>query len=254
LFLKLVSCGGNLDPCFGPESKTNPRTTAAFKFFVQLTFYTAIYCTVAIVALVICLQSKVRSGDGIDGVIVGALAVSALFGLFAMTMTATSMRYVLVNLTTIDYLKSKNMVHQLAIRVPQGTPAGQNYNIITYPLPQSANSTHPYGRTATNEFSSPRDQLATRTYAIVKTEMGENPWDLGYYRNWKSVMGNNPLDWLLPLSGSPCAKYESDESFYEMGPLYPELRARYGLPELAGSVEMRELEGRQKDGLNGSRD
>lgn len=202
------------------------------------------FCIIAIVATVVCLQSKVRSGNGIDGVVVGALAVSALFGLFALTMTATSMRYILVNLTTVDYLKSKNVVHQLAIRVPHGTPPGQNYTIITYPLPKPTNGADPTGR---NESPSSRDQLATRTFAIVKTEMGENPWDLGFYRNWKSVMGSNPIDWLLPLNQSPCAKHEDNESFYEMGPLYHTLRARFGLPEVTttkkkGTAEMSERE------------
>lgn len=170
------------------------------------------------------------------------------------------MRYILLNLTTIDYLKAKSVVHQLAIRVPQGTPPGQNYNVITYPLPQSANGPNPAGQTTTttDEFLSPRDQLATRTYAIVRTEMGENPWDLGYYRNWTSVMGDNLIDWLLPFNESPCAIYNNNESFYEMGPLYQELRTRFGLPEVVpagkGSAEMRERGGRKKNGTNGTRD
>jgi len=229
----------------------------SFKFFVQFTSYTAIHCAIVIVAAVICFQSKVRNDEGIDGVIIGALAVAALFGLFTFTMTATSIRYILVNLTTIDYLKSKNVVHQLAIRVPQGTRPSQSYNVITYPLPKSTDTTNPTLQTITTESSSPRDQLATRTFAIVKTEMGENPWNLGYYRNWKSVMGDNLIDWLLPIKGSPCAQYENGESFYEMGPLYQELRARFRLPDLStgsGRVEMGERE-RQgtKHGMNGTR-
>ncbi|KAK4153707.1 DHHC palmitoyltransferase-domain-containing protein [Chaetomidium leptoderma] len=234
----------------------------SFKFFVQFTLYAATYCIIVIVAAVICLQSKIRNRYGIDGVVIGALAVTALFGLFALTMTATSARYILVNLTTIDYLKSKNVVHQLAIRVPRGTPSGQNYNVITYPLPKSANGLDLPGRvpTPTNELSSPRDQLATRTFAIIRTEMGENPWDLGYYRNWTSVMGDNPIDWLLPINESPCSKYEDDESFYELGPLYPQLRARFGLPDLSTTgrrketAEMGERERRDKHATNGTRD
>ncbi|KAL2136822.1 hypothetical protein VTI74DRAFT_1036 [Chaetomium olivicolor] len=221
----------------------------AFKFFVQFTFYTAIYCIIVIVATVICIESKARSGNGIDGPAIGALAISALFGLFTLTMTLTSVRYILINLTTVDYVKSKHVVHQLAIRVPRGTPAGQNYNVITYPLPSPV----PTGQAA----PSPRDQLATRTFAIVKTEMGENPWDLGYYRNWKSVMGDNIVDWLLPFNESPCTKYESNESFYEMGPLYHQLRVRFGLPELSDeekSAETKELGGRQKCGPEGTRE
>ena len=232
----------------GDEPGTNSRTAPAFKFFVQFTFYTALFCAVIIVAAVITLQSRVRNDDGIDGTVIGALAIAGIFGLFALTMTLTSMRYILINLTTVDYLKSKNVVHQLAIRVPHGTPSGQNYNVITYPLPNSPNG---------SEIGSPRDQLATRTFAIVRTEMGENPWDLGYYRNWKSVMGNNILDWLFPLKESPCAKSETNESFYEMGPLYHQLRTRFGLPEVSdgkerAEPEMGEPDRRRAHGMNGS--
>ncbi len=197
-----------------------------------------------------CVQSKSRDGFGVDGVAIGALAVSALFGLFSLTMTITSARYILINLTTVDYLKSKNVVHQLAIRVPRGTPPGPNYHVITYPLPTSPSGMSLSGMTVTDErfAPSPRDRLATRTFAIVRTEMGENPWDLGYYGNWKSVMGANVVDWLLPVNGSPCARHdEAGESFYEMGPLYGKLRERFGLAGLRegeeeGAVEMMQQE------------
>ena len=226
-----------------------PRAPAAFKFFVQFTFYTTIYCIVVIVAAVICIESKVRSGAGIDGFAVAVLTVAALFGLFTLTMTATSVRYILMNLTTVDYVKSKNVVHQLAIRVPHGTLPTQNYHVITYPLPRPTD-----GRAAREPLSR-RDQLATRTFAIVRTEMGENPWDLGCCRNWKSVMGDNLVDWLFPINESPCSRFESNESFYEMGPLYHELRARFGLPDLSSETrgagpEMAEREWRDR-GVNG---
>lgn len=155
------------------------------------------------------------------------------------------MRYILLNLTTVDYIKAKNVVHQLAIRVPRGTPPGQNYSVVTYPLPRPPGGANSAKRTVGNEVISPRDQLATRTFAVVKTEMGENPWDLGYYRNWKSVMGNNIVDWLLPINKSPCALHENNVSFYEMGPLYQKLRDRFQLPPLSAEsegIEMRERE------------
>jgi palmitoyltransferase len=239
------------------SSQLTGGNAVAFKFFVQFTFYAAICCTIVIVATVICLQSKARNGAGIDGVAIGGLAVATLFGLFTLTMTLTSVRYILINLTTVDYIKAKNVVHQLAIRVPRGTPPGQNYTVITYPLPKHTNGPTQPGQPARNEFSSPRDQLATRTFAIVRTEMGENPWDLGYYRNWKSVMGDNLVDWLLPFNESPCATYESNESFYEMGPLYQQLRVRFGLPEQSTEqerVEKREQERGDRHGVNGTRD
>ncbi|SPQ19750.1 054df3f6-62b0-4509-9c75-6ad5ddb493dc [Thermothielavioides terrestris] len=226
----------------------------SFKFFVQFTFYTSLYCAIVVAAAIMCLESKLRTGHSTDGLAVGALVLAVLFGLFTLTMTLTSIRYILLNLTTVDYLKSKNVVHQLAIRVPRGTPRGQNYNVITYPLPISTTSPDPSRQTATYEVSSARDQLATRTFAIVRTEMGENPWDLGYYRNWKSVMGDNLIEWLLPIHESPCATHESNESFYEMGPLYQRLRARFGLPDVSSEeekAEMKEMESRLKHGIHG---
>ncbi|KAK0723720.1 DHHC palmitoyltransferase-domain-containing protein [Apiosordaria backusii] len=216
----------------------------SFKFFIQFTSYTALYCIVVIVATVICLKSKLETGRGVDGLVIAALAISAFFGLFTFTMTATSIRYAIVNLTNVDYLKSENIVHQLAIRVPRGTQATPNYSVVTYPLPKSSTPDH--------EEDSPRDQLATRTFAIVKTEMGENPWDLGPYRNWKSIMGNNPIDWLLPIKPSPCAVFENNESFYEMGPLYQQLRRRFGLPELPKREEEEILELKQQQHENGT--
>ncbi|KAL2017618.1 hypothetical protein VTK56DRAFT_1938 [Thermocarpiscus australiensis] len=221
----------------------------SFKFFVQFTFYTAIYCIIMIIAAVLCLKLLVEIGLGTDGFVIAVLVLAAVFGLFTLIMTLTSVHYILINLTTVDYVKSKNVVHQLAIRVPQGTPPGQNYHVITYPLPKSTDRSSLSGQAGTDEPASPRDQLATRTFAIVRTEMGENPWDLGYYRNWKSVMGENIIDWLFPFKQSPCSMFESDESFYEMGPLYQQLRARFQLPEVSSGrqrFEMGERDRRRK--------
>ncbi|KAM7201412.1 DHHC palmitoyltransferase domain containing protein [Naviculisporaceae sp. PSN 640] len=206
----------------------------SFKFFTQFTFYASLYWTVVIVAAALALKQSMSAGAGVDGFYIGALGLGAFFDIFTITMTATSIRYICMNLTNVDYLKSKVVVHCLAIRVPHGTPPGPNYGIITYPLPrptERAPSPNLSGQTVTDEnATSPRDLLASRSFAVVKTQMGENPWDLGSWRNWKSVMGNNIIDWLFPLNPPPCSKYVSNESKYEMGPLYQELRQIYNLP------------------------
>ena len=161
------------------------------------------------------------------------LALAGLLGFFTITMFITSARYVLLNMTNIDHLKSKNFVHNLAIRVPRGTQSCEKYKVITYPISKSGDSNLQLsGEAGARGVASERDMLATRTFAIVKTELGENPWDLGLYRNWKSVMGNSIIDWLLPLKDSPCATYENNESFYEMGPIYLRVRERLGIPPL----------------------
>lgn len=226
--------------------------SSAFKFFVQFTFYTTLYSIVVIASAILNLESLLRRGAGIDGFAVAVLALAALFGLFTLTMTATSVRYILINLTAVDYLKSKN-VHHLAIRVPRDTSQGRDYRVITYPLPKPSNASGLSGQTAANESSSLRDQLATRTFAVVTTKPGENPWDLGYYRNWTSVMGGNIIDWLFPFNQSPCSSYENNESFYEMGPLCHQLRTRFGLPEVSGGkqeTEMQESETATKHRMN----
>lgn len=213
----------------------------SFKYFIQFTFYAALYWTVVIVAAVMSLKSKLDGEAGLDGQIAAVIALGAFFGLFSATMAATAMRYACLNLTNVDYIKSKTIVHQIAIRVPRGTPASTNYSVVTYPLPKPSNGSAPRSSPdiPTADRNALRDQLATRTFAIVKTEMGENPWDLGYYRNWKSIMGDAIVDWFLPIKQSPCASYENNESFYEMGPLYPELRARFSLPGISAEEEKR---------------
>lgn len=57
-----------------------------------------------------------------------------------------------------------------------------------------------------------------RTFAITRTKPGENPWDLGsMFLNWKSVMGENVFDWLLPIRSSPCCVHDNPESLYQVG-------------------------------------
>jgi palmitoyltransferase len=57
----------------------------------------------------------------------------------------------------------------------------------------------------------------SRTFAILRTPAGMNPWNLGAYYNFTSVFGTHPHHWLLPVAHSPCTKHDSDISFYAMG-------------------------------------
>ncbi|RYP12384.1 hypothetical protein DL765_007372 [Monosporascus sp. GIB2] len=173
---------------------------------------------------------------------------------------STSMRYVFLNMTNVDMLGARRKVHQLAVRVPRGTRSTDNFTTVTYPLPKlelgingeanrrprplATDNSGPGGR-ANGASPDPRDDLATRTFAILKTEPGENPWHLGYWQNWKSVMGTNFIDWLLPIRKSPCANHENGESFYPMGPILADIRARYGLSrnvaDGGAGLEMRQI-------------
>lgn len=206
---------------------------AAFKFFVQFVAYATAFCIVCLVASVLCLRDRRRNDLPADGFNIAIIAMGSFFGFFAFGMTVLSTRYIFLNITNVENLRQKSTVHLLAIRVPLDTDPGPQCHLISYPLPEPA--LNPGTRSSSSRetnATTARDALASRRFAVVKTRLGENPWDVGLYRNWVSVMGTNALDWMLPIRHSPCADSESNVSFYEMGPLYDELRTRYSLPRL----------------------
>ncbi|KAK3050702.1 Palmitoyltransferase pfa5 [Extremus antarcticus] len=69
-----------------------------------------------------------------------------------------------------------------------------------------------------------------RTFAILETLPGMNPWDLGTsYSNFKAVFGDSLHDWLLPIRHSPCCDHSSLVSQYPLGPDFEELLIEAGL-------------------------
>ncbi|KAI1349704.1 DHHC palmitoyltransferase-domain-containing protein [Xylaria sp. FL0043] len=231
----------------------------SFKFFVQFTTYATLFCAVVLGATAYALRRRVEQGASPDPFFLAAIVIAAFFGLFAFLMTATSARYIVKNMTNVDILSFRQKVYHLAVRVPRGTRSDR-FSVIVYPLRKSetrlgdrkgaVRRSTPNGREPDEQAdtlpANSRDDLATRTFAILQTAPGENPWDLGPWRNWKSVMGANPLDWVLPIRHSPCATHERSESLYPMDPILDQLRARYGLPtgppsDESTAMEMRNL-------------
>ncbi|KAF4455311.1 putative Palmitoyltransferase PFA5 [Fusarium austroafricanum] len=181
------------------------------------------------------------AGQSIDARLIVGLALGGLFGLFSVTMSCTALRFAFQNITNVDLFR-KNQTFRLAVRVPTGTPSTERYNTITYPLSipgeelRAPASAHANGTAqadgAASTQASPmavRDQQAKRTFAILQAEPGENPWHVGYLRNFRSVMGNSIIEWLLPIRHSPCTRHDSMVSDYEFGPLVEELKKRYGI-------------------------
>jgi palmitoyltransferase len=220
--------------------------------------YTACYCGVVLGAGGYSLRKELGEGQSPDARIIAVLALAGFFGLFTFLMTATSWRYIAINMTNVDILGAQRKIYQLAVRIPRGSQSTDKYHVVDYPLLKSgqppngqagggvASEQEPYDGVAEGSMSAHagRDALATRTFAIVKMEPGENPWDLGFRDNWRYVMGTNILDWFLPLRFSPCTNHDSTESFYHMGPALKLLRARYGLDEIpSNETDMIELRG-----------
>ncbi|KAJ4259611.1 palmitoyltransferase pfa5 [Fusarium torreyae] len=185
------------------------------------------------------LDLRQRAGENVDARLIVGLAAGGLFGLFSVTMSCTALKFVFQNITNVDMLK-KNQTFRLAVRVPNGTHPTEQFTTITYPLspPAAPESVSLNGNgqvdsappRATNPMTA-RDEQAKRTFAILKTEPGENPWHVGHRNNFKTVMGNSFIDWLLPIRHSPCCSHDSMVSDYEFGSLVEELKRRYGLAE-----------------------
>ncbi|KAM0307332.1 hypothetical protein ACHAPM_000045 [Fusarium culmorum] len=215
----------------------------SFNFFIQFTFYCACYCVLIVSTNAYVVTLRRNAGQSVEGRVVVGLALGSLFGLFSIAMTATALRFVFQNITNVDLFR-KNQTFRLAVRVPTGTRSTDQFTTITYPLsppgddsraPGTAhsngvNQSDGAGSIATNRMAA-RDQRAKRTFAILQTQSGENPWHVGYRNNFKSVMGETIFEWFLPLRHSPCTRHDSMVSDYEFGPLVEELKRRYGLAE-----------------------
>ena len=194
-----------------------------------------------------------QQGRGLDGWVITVIVLAAVFGFFTFGMTLMSSRFVFTNITNIDVLR-KSQTFFLAVRMPLDSPPSDKFPTIVYPLqPRRASETTGEGHPQVNGsagHSSARDQQATRRFAILRTEPGENPWDLGYWGNWKSVMGNSIVEWLLPVKHSPCCDHDSMQSDYQFGPLVVELKQRYGVPDM--DTDMRGIPEMHSTGVSGT--
>jgi len=88
---------------------------------------------------------------------------------------------------------------------------------VTYPL-------HP------DTDRAPLPAPVTRTFAILETPPGMNPWDLGTpWRNFTAVFGHHFHQWFIPYRHSPCCDHSSGTSFYPLGPDFEWLLEDAGL-------------------------
>ncbi|RMY76105.1 hypothetical protein D0864_09712 [Hortaea werneckii] len=90
---------------------------------------------------------------------------------------------------------------------------------VTYPLPNNLPTDRP-----------PIPAPEPRTFAILETWPGMNPWDLGStYLNFTAVFGTKLHHWLLPIRHSPCCEHSSAVSLYPLGPQFEEMLEEVGM-------------------------
>lgn len=137
-------------------------------------------------------------------------------------MTASSLQFALVNTTTIENLSRKTIVWTLAVHMPKPPETANGLRTVSFS--PAISSTGP---------NAPTTPGAIKNFAILHTKPGENPFDLGPYQNFKSVMGDRWYDWLLPIKYSPCCNHDRRDGQFAMGPVVRRMRAEAGI----GSAE-----------------
>ena len=187
-------------------------------------------------------------------------ASSVVFGFMAFGIFTRFGWYVLINQTTVEDLQRIHPRYCVAIRVheselprrtetigPDGPPP---YFWMRYPFPSI------YGHNgASNSATSANGSIAAVEkpaggeyyFAILMPKPGTNLFSLGYWGNFKSVMGYRWWDWFLPLRYSPLTNHENGFSDFPLGKDYRELEKLY-LPHRYKSKSNRRRSSRSRPG------
>ncbi|CZR62839.1 related to PFA3 Palmitoyltransferase for Vac8p, required for vacuolar integrity under stress conditions [Phialocephala subalpina] len=122
----------------GPVGENN------FKFFIQYTFWTALYCLHLLVVMAVYIARQVKTeGETYNSQFTAILGIATFFFLFTAGMTGTSVDLAMNNLTQVERLGSKTRVQTLAVlkpsrdelyRISPFLASQQPYREITYPI------------------------------------------------------------------------------------------------------------------------
>jgi len=120
---------------------------------------------------------------------------------------------------------------------PQGT--------TTASPPSSSSTANPSPYSSTSSPPKPEPpSLQPRTFAILESPPGANPFDIGTAGNFREVMGYNVLDWVLPLKMSPLVDHSDPVGMYKLGPAVRRMRRKAGIAD--GGDEEEEGHGKRR--------
>lgn len=136
-------------------------------------------------------------------------------------MTGSSLQFALINTTTIENLSRRTIVWTLAIHMPKPPETPTGFRTVSF---STAAPTPNSGLPAEEQTSG-----AIKTFAILHTKPGENPFDLGPYQNFKTVMGDHWYDWFLPIKYSPCCNHDRRDAQFATGPVVQRMRVEAGI-------------------------
>lgn len=215
----------------------------SFKFFVQFTFYAALLTLHILVVTAYFFARRRQDSSFVNGHWIALLAIAGLFFLFSGGMCMSSCQFALINSTTIENLSRKTKVWFLAVYTsPQVLEEAQEKNIglrlISYPRPPEE-QLHMLQQQGAGDVSgadvqrpsssSAMPSTGHRTFAILESAPGANPFDIGPLSNFQEIMGMTIWEWLSPIKPSPCLKHDSTTSLYKLGPVVDQMKADTGL-------------------------
>ena len=228
----------------------------SFKFFIQFTFYAALYCTHTLVFMAYFFAERRRNDPSflnVNWVLI--LAFAGLFLFFSGGIFGSSFQLAVINSTTVENLSRKTKVYYLAVHIPRSEEVIARLEAadekvprtIAYPRPPEETQmlVDQYGGLSSGDFSPPSrasSSTPTRIFAILESPPGFNPWSCGPKNNMKEVMGYTVWEWLLPVKQSPCASHTDGESMFKLNPQIEGLKRRTGLVVYDsgdGEVELR---------------
>ncbi|KAI5298203.1 hypothetical protein KEM56_004246, partial [Ascosphaera pollenicola] len=192
---------------------------SSFKPFVQFLGYALCYVAVnfAIFVAYTCERRRVLGGYVPHWIV--AIGISSFLGLFVGAMVVGTMHNALLNLTTIESINRKSRNYTIALHVPRtcrfNTQPPSSILCLDDPRVLCTISFPNAADPKFNAHNMPLLHGQTRTFAVVRTQKGESPFDLGSWNaNWRELMGYSVFEWVLPGTRSPCQDHGHAEGMY----------------------------------------
>jgi len=199
------------------------------KFFIQFTFYGTLFCAFVFGVMIWAVVDRRHRTHQVDGNWIAIIAAGGLFAFIAVGMFGNTVHQSIKNLTTIELL---GRVYFMAVLLPsesapQSNNSGMRYGVITYPLPRQ-----PLFDEARRDIGREESHVGSgsRTFAIIASKPGDNPWSTTPLENLKTVLGERFIDWVLPWKFPPSCFHDRGDSDFTLGPDFERMKRDHGLP------------------------
>lgn len=159
------------------------------KFFLQFVFWASLFCA-WIFSTLLGFVALPRNREDLDILKVVVIALSGFFGLFTFVMVGTHTRLILLNVTTVEQMKMRDM------KEDESAMLAERYSMFA--------------------FSKKRKVRAQWDEEWGRPAIEGNMWWLGsMQKNWESVMGQSIWSWFFPVCNA-----ESNGLNYPINPRF----------------------------------